>query len=111
MRKLPFQVFIEPVIHRSNEEALRFAGQETDLRSLCKQAGIPLRATVPRRKILVVYGKKQIKTPKFDIVGVPVRDLDSPEAALRALEALAYSFFDHGARACVCHRGLFTTPS
>jgi hypothetical protein len=82
----------------------------TTLAQLCRQAKIRLRATVPERTLYVVTADQQIRTPTADIIGVPTTDLDSPEAALRALEALAHSFFDHAARACVCGRGLFAPP-
>jgi hypothetical protein len=59
----------------------------------------------------VYFGRQQIRTQQADAVGVPVRDLESPEAALRALEALAHSFHDHAARACVCGRGFFVAPA
>jgi hypothetical protein len=111
MRPIPFQVFIDPVIYRNAvDPQLVITSRETTLGALCHQAGITLRATVPHRTIFVVSGQKQIRTPHADIVSVPVSDLDSPEAALRALEALAHSFHDHGARACVCKRGLFVPP-
>lgn len=106
---LPFQPVIEAVVYRSAVDP-SIEGVETDLRRLCEQAGVPLRATAPPRTLLVYTGSRQIRTPAVDIVGVPTRDLTSPEAALRALEALAHSFHDHAARACVCHQGLFYPP-
>lgn len=56
---------------------------------------------------MIYYGQKQIRTPDVDYVGVPVNDLRSREAALRALDALAHRFHHHAARASVCKRGLF----
>lgn len=80
---------------------------ETSLEKLCKQAEIPLCVTAPPRKLLVYFGSEQIRTKDFDLIGIPVNDLTSKEAAFRALEALAHSFHDHVARACVCGKGYF----
>lgn len=77
----------------------------TTVPSLCRRAGIPVRATVDR-PVYVYRGRKKIRTPAFDLVGVPVAPR-SREGAMRALEKLAYSFFDHCARYCVCGRGYF----
>lgn len=74
--------------------------------SLCRRAGIPVLATVDR-PVYVYRGRKKIRTPAFDLIGVPVSPR-SRAGALRALEKLAYSFFDHCARYCVCERGYFT---
>lgn len=79
------------------------------LRGLCRRAGVVLRATTPDRQIWVYYGSKQVRTQSMDLVAVP-RDsgaLRSRIASVRALEALAYGFRDHSARACVCKQGLF----
>lgn len=72
---------------------------------LCRRAGIPVLATVDR-PVYVYRGRRKIRTPAFDLVGVSISPR-SREGALRALEKLAYSFFDHCARYCVCHRGYF----
>jgi hypothetical protein len=82
-------------------------GIRTTLAELCERADVVLRYTGASRPILLYHGDGQYRARGLNIVGVPVADLASPEAALRALEALAYSFHDHGARACVCHQGLF----
>jgi len=110
MTPIPARVFIDPPVYRSEDALPVDRGEWTTLAKLCKQAGIPLRFTGPKRKILLYRGRKQIRTRTADAVGVPVGDLASPLAALRALEVLAYSFLDHGARACVVQRGLFTPP-
>lgn len=104
-------IWIEPVRYR--RDLPRDLGEHlvTDLADLCERAGIPLRATVPPRTIYVRSHTEQIRTPSADVIGVPESVLYSRRAALRALEALAHSFHDHGARACVCGRGLFTTLS
>ncbi len=81
-------------------------GRLTSLSGLCAQAGIPLKATAPYRPVVVRHSVEQLRMPGADVVGVPVEDVASPEAAIRALEALAHSFHDHAARACV--RGLFS---
>lgn len=74
---------------------------------LCRRAKIPVRSTY-HRSIYVYRGTKKIRTPYFDIVGVPVAPR-SRIGALRALEALAYRFKEHHARHCVIGRGYFTT--
>ena len=107
---IPARVFIEPPLYRPDEALPIDRGRWTTLPDLCEQAGIPLRYEGPARRILLYRGRKQIRTQNADAVGVPVRDLQSHVAALRALEVLAYSFLDHGARACVCHRGLYSAP-
>jgi hypothetical protein len=73
--------------------------------TLCRRAGIPIRATV-LRDVYVYRGRRKVRTPMFDLVGVP-DDPRSRVGAMRALESLAYSFFDHAARYCVCKRGYF----
>jgi DNA-binding transcriptional regulator YiaG len=108
---IPARIGIEPPVYRSASDLPLNRGRCTSLVELCEQAGIPLRYEGPARQILVYRGRKSMRTPAGDAVGVPVDDLTSPLAALRALEVLAYSFFDYGARACVTHRGLFTTPT
>lgn len=104
--KLPLIVMIEPVIYQPQPPVVE--GATTSLEALCLQAGVALRATTPARAIIIHFGRQQVRTPHVDVVGVPVRDLTTREAALRALEALAHSFHDHAARAC--SRGLFTAP-
>lgn len=86
-------------------------GKWTTLAELCAQAGIPCPVTVPPRRILMYHGTRQLSSEFADAVGVPVTDLTTPEAALRALEALAFSLHDHAARHCVCGRGYFRTPT
>lgn len=81
---------------------------KTSVPDLCRRAGIPVRATVDR-EIYIYRGRRKIRTPLYDLIGVPVGPR-SREGALRALESLAYSFFDHFARYCVCKRGLFSAP-
>lgn len=100
---------LQPVVHRGS---VPDAGFETTLSQLCNQAGIPVRASRPPRRIHVVLGEeRQLRLPDADIVGIPGGlDPEGPEAALRALEALAHAFHDHAARACVCGRGLFGIP-
>lgn len=110
MKPIPWQPMIEPVIYTS-ENAVPTSGRWTTLAKLFRQAGITLRATVPSRKILVYYGRRQIRTNRVDAVGVPTRNLDGRMAAIRALEALAYSFHDHAVRHSVCGRGLFVAPA
>lgn len=108
---IPLWIWIEPVQYRREIPRDLGAHLITDLADLCQRAGISLRATVPTRTIYVRSHSEQIRTPSADVVGVPESDLQGRRAALRALEALAHSFHDHGARACVCGRGLFTPPS
>ncbi len=103
---IPLMFAIEPVIYRLLVP--KISGKKTNLAQLCQQAEVRLRATVPPRVLRIYTGTKQIRTPDVDIIGVPVEDLESREAALRALEALAHSFHDHSARVCVCGRGLFS---
>ena len=74
---------------------------------LCRRAKIPVRSTYDR-DVYVYQGRRKVRTPAFDIVGVPVSPR-SREAALRALESLAYSFREHHARFCIVGRGYFTT--
>jgi hypothetical protein len=77
--------------------------------SLCKQAGIPVNATTVR-PVYIYLGKQKIRTPECDLVGIS-ENPRSRVGALRALEALAFSFFDPCARFCVCKRGFFVvTP-
>lgn len=108
--RIPFQIWLKPVRYRKQ---VSFIGRthKTSLRELCVQAGILVRATVPKRDIFVYTGTAQYRTPHADYVGVPVKRLTGPVAALRALEALAHSFHDHAARACVCKRNLFCIPT
>lgn len=78
------------------------------LRGLCRRAGIMCRATIPSHRTIWMYcGSRQVRAATRDLVGVPMNDLRGRVAALRALEALAFGFLDHGARACVCGQGLF----
>jgi hypothetical protein len=109
--KIPLQVFIDPVIYRPDEHYAPRKRVVTDLARLCRQARVLLRATVPSRRVVVYTGRRQVRTPSADYVGVPVKELNGREAALRALEALAHSFHDHAARACICGRGLFCPPT
>jgi hypothetical protein len=81
---------------------------KTSVPDLCRRAGIPVRATVAR-EIYIYRGRRKIRTPLYDLIGVPASPR-SRDGALRALESLAYSFFDHFARYCVCGRGLFFAP-
>ena len=80
---------------------------KTSVPDLCHRAGIPVRASVDR-EVYIYRGRRKIRTPLYDLIGVP--GARSREGALRALESLAYSFFDHFARYCVCGRGLFVAP-
>lgn len=99
-----------PVMYCSDEE-LPTSGKWTSFEELCEQAGVPCRATVPPRRILMYYGTKQLSANKADAVGVSVKNLNTPEAALRGLEALAHGFMHNAARHCVCDRGYFRTPT
>jgi hypothetical protein len=108
MTPLTLQVGLRPVRYRNVPDV---NGVRTTLAELCNRADVTLRYTGDSREILLHHGVGQYRARGLNIVGVPVADLASPEAALRALEALAYSFLDHGARACVCHQGLFIPRS
>ena len=105
MKPLPMIVMIEPLRYCRDWEIP--GGMSTDLPRLFEQAGVELRAETPDRQIIVYHGSKQLRSVSTDAVGVPVRDLMSQEAALRALEALAFSFHDHAVRFSICGRGLF----
>ena len=110
MRRLPALADLPPLSYLRNGESIP-RGRKTTVSKLCKIAGVPYRATVANeRPVIVRYGREQCRARHVDVVGVRVRDLDSRVAALRALEALAFSFFDHAARHCVCHRGYFGPP-
>jgi len=97
----------EPVQNR-RRVAIPNGAIRTSVSDLCRRAKIPVRATVDRD--VYIYRsqrRRKVRTPLFDLVGVPASPR-SREGALRALESLAYSFFDHFARYCVCGRGYFT---
>lgn len=79
---------------------------KTSVPDLCRRAEIPVLVTV-ERVVYVYRGRKKVRTPFYDLVGIPA-DPRSRVGALRALESLAHSFFDHFARYCVCGRGLFS---
>ncbi len=104
MTPLTLRIGLRPVryLHVPDVDGIR-----TTLAELCERADVVLRYTGESRPILLYHGDGQYRARGLNIVGVPVVDLASPEAAMRALEALAFSFHDHGARACVCHQGLF----
>jgi hypothetical protein len=102
---LPLRHDWEPVIYRRKITIPRGAIQ-TSVPDLCRRAGIEVQATVDRA-VFIYLGNRKVRSPNADLVGVPV----SPrtwQGALRALETLAYDFFDHFARYCACGRGLFT---
>lgn len=98
------RIGLHPVSYRRVPDV---EGVRATLAELCERAGLRLRYTGQSRPILVYHGEGQYRARGMNIVGVCVADLASEEAAVRALEALAYSFHDVGARACVCHQGLF----
>ena len=79
---------------------------KTSVPDLCRRAGIPVLATVDR-DVYIYRGRKKVRTPTYDLVGIPVNPR-TRVGALRALESLAHSFFDHFARHCVCKRGYFS---
>lgn len=80
----------------------------TTISQLCERADVVYRATVSKERAIIVYfGEENFRARDVDAVGVPVKDVQSPKAALRALEALAYSFHDHIARHCLCGKGYF----
>lgn len=109
MNPIPSRIFIEPPIYRQEKDLP--SGRRTTLPALCKRVGIACRFSGPQKRILLFPGSQQIRTLTVDGVGVPDGlDLAGPVAALRALEALAYSFLSHGARACVANQGLFSPP-
>jgi hypothetical protein len=97
----------DPITYRRNCK-IPPGAIKTTVPGLCRRAGIPVRATVDR-EIYVYRGRRKIRTPLYDLIGVPAGPR-SREGALRALESLAYSFFDRFARYCVCGRGLFSVP-
>ena len=107
--RLPIRLDLHAIVYRQDVH-LPLAVWWTTLPDLVACAGLPLRATVPDRRICVYVGTAQIRTSDSDIVGIPDLPLGQAEAALRALEALAYSFHHHGARACVYGRGIFYAP-
>lgn len=86
--------------------------REVTLRELCEAARIPCRVTAEgSRRILLHGGLDHHRSPNAYFVG-GVRGVHGSGAmgrvaALRALEVLAYSFMDYGARESVCGRGLF----
>jgi hypothetical protein len=101
---IPMLIDFGPVENRR-----RFAPPHDALRTsvpdLCARAKIAVNATTDR-EIYVYRGHRKIRTPDRDLVGIHV-DPHTRLGALRALEALAYCFFDPCARYCVCGRGLF----
>ena len=76
---------------------------------LCRRAGIDVQATTDR-PIVIVRGRRSVRTPALDLVAVPCSPR-SAEGALRALEILAHGFHDPCARHCVCKRGYFTAAT
>jgi hypothetical protein len=103
---IPMRLDFEPV-HNRRAAVIPKGALRTSVPALCRRAGIPVRATVDR-EIFIYRGRRKIRTPLYDLIGVPASPR-SRVGALRALESLAYSFFDHAARHCVCGRGLFST--
>lgn len=100
---IAMRIDFEPVQNR-RRVAIPRGALRTNVSDLCRRAGIPVRATVTR-DVFIYSGRRKVRTPDYDLVGVA-----SPRSrvgALRALESLAHSFFDHAARHCVCGRGLF----
>jgi hypothetical protein len=105
---IPMRLDWDPVVN-SRHVLIPPGAIKTSIPDLCRRAGIPVRATTDRA-IYIYRGRKKVRTPIYDLVGVPI-DPRTSVGALRALESLAYSFFDHFARYCVCKRGLFIAPS
>ncbi len=101
---IPLRIDWEPVVN-ARAAALPPNAIKTSVPDLCRRAGIPVRATTDR-DVYIYRGSKKIRTPTYDLVGVPTNPR-TRVGALRALESLAHSFFDHCARHCVCKRGLF----
>jgi len=112
MTPIPSLAFIEPMHIKPTVRMPRNLHIRTSLAQLCQQAKIPMRYTGPCRTIIVHHGRRQIRTSDVFLVGIPrsAGSLHSRKAALRALEVLAHSFFDHAARHCVVGRGLFCAP-
>lgn len=100
---IPMHSVPPPTVRRSvvvPPRALR-----TTVSDLCRRAGISVQATTDR-PIVVVRGRRSIRTPAIDLIAVQCAP-KSAEGALRALEILAHGFHDPCARHCVCGRGYF----
>ena len=86
---------------------------EVTLRQLCDTAEIPCRVTLGYApKIVLHSGAEHYRSLDTYFVGgcagaAPLKQV----SALRVLEALAYGFFDYGARESVCGRGLFVAAA
>lgn len=100
---IPMRSVPPPAVRRSVR--VPTGALRTTVQDLCRRAGISIQATTDR-PIVVIRGRRSIRTPALDLVAVP-RSPRSAEGALRALEILAHGFHDPGARHCVCGRGYF----
>lgn len=105
MKPIAIRTDWDPVVYRRSC-VIPPGALKTTVPDLCRRAGIPVRATVDR-EIYIYRGRRKIRTPLYDLIGIPAAPR-SRVGALRALESLAHSFFDHFARYCVCGRGLFS---
>lgn len=101
---IPMHSCPPPAVRRS--VAVPLGALRTSVPALCRRAGIPVQASTDR-PIVVVRGRKSVRTPAFDLVAVSCAPR-SAEGALRALEILAHGFHDPCARHCVCSRGYFS---
>jgi hypothetical protein len=112
MIELPMTLNPDPMRIRPKVRMPSNAFIRTNIKQLCKQAGISSRSTALPRVVIVHRGRCQTRTRAMDVVGIPssIRSLRSTEAALRALEMLAVSFLDHNAKHCVLNRGFFYAP-
>lgn len=101
---IPMHSVPPPAVRRS--VAVPRAALRATVPDLCRRAGIEVQATTDR-PIVVVRGRRSVRTPALDLVAVSCAPR-SAEGALRALEILAHGFHDPCARHCVCGRGYFT---
>jgi len=96
--KLPRLWDIAPVLYKPARE-VRVPAKAicTSHRALFRRAGLRFLATIPPRTLYVHQGTLQVSTADFDLIGVPVNPR-SKEGAMRAIEALAFCFFDHAVK-------------
>ena len=104
--KLPIPMHSVPPPAVRQSIKIPTASLRTTVTDLCRRAGISVQATIDR-PVVVVRGRRSVRTPKLDLVAVPCAP-KSAEGALRALEILAHGFHDPCARHCVCGRGYFS---
>jgi hypothetical protein len=105
MTKLTPYLDWEPVRNR-REVRIPKGAMRLNVGALCRRAGIRELATYDR--VVIVYrGRRKVRTPGFDLIGVR-ESPRSQRGALRALESLAYSFFDPCARHCLAQNDVFT---